>query len=318
MIVVCLMGATATGKTDLAIRLCKRFDIDLISVDSAMVYRGLDIGTGKPDTAALAEAPHALIDIRDASERYSAYEFLSDAWRLVKESHARQRVPMLVGGTRLYFHAFAKGLAELPEGDSASRAQIEARGREEGWGTLHDELKMTDAPAAANIAPRNAARITRALEVAAVTGKPISWWWRAGNRRGWREDPALSVLEIDLQHGDRQRHWQRMSDRLRGMFRAGFVEEVERLRASSLGLTEASLSMRAVGYRQVWQGLDAGASEAQMFEAAFTATRRLAKRQRTWLKRFNSAVPVDCTDRNVGRRLSALLEQRIPGHTKTS
>ncbi len=317
MIVVCLMGATATGKTDLAIRLCRHFDIDLISVDSAMVYRGLDIGTGKPDKAALAEVPHALVNIRDANERYSVYEFLGDAWRLVRESHARQRVPMLVGGTMLYFRAFAEGLAQLPAGNAEIRAWIEARGREEGWETLHDELKISDARAAANIAPENAARITRALEVAAVTGKPISWWWRAGNRRGWREHPAFSVLEIDLQHRDRQQHWQRMSDRLRGMFRAGFVEEVEGLRTSSLGLTGKSLSMRAVGYRQIWQGLDAGTSEAQMFEAAFTATRRLAKRQRTWLKRFASAVPLDCTNREVDEHLSTLLEQRILGHTTT-
>ena len=311
MIVVCLMGATATGKTDLAIRLRKRFDIDLISVDSAMVYRGLDIGTGKPDEATLARAPHALVDIRDANERYSVYEFLGDAWRLVKESHGRRRVPLLVGGTMLYFRAFAEGLAQLPEGDAAIRAEIETRGREEGWATLHNELKRRDAHAAANIAPQNAMRITRALEVAAITGKPISWWWRAGNRRGWRKDAALSVLEIDLTHGDRHFHWQRISDRLRGMFRAGFVDEVAALRTSSLGLTAASLSMRAVGYRQIWQGLDAGASETHMFDAAFTATRRLAKRQRTWLKRFASAVPLDCTDRHVDRHLSSLLEQKL-------
>ncbi len=317
MIVVCLMGATATGKTDLAMRLSQRFEIDLISVDSAMVYRGLDIGTGKPDKAALAKAPHALVDIRDANERYSVYEFLRDAWRLVRESHARRRVPMLVGGTLLYFRAFAEGLAQLPEGDAEIRAWIEARGRKEGWAVLHDELKMRDAQAAASIAPENAARITRALEVAAITGKPISWWWQAGNQGGWLEDADVSVLEIDLQHGDRQRHWQRMSDRLRDMFHTGFVEEVEGLRASGIGLTAKSLSMRAVGYRQIWHGLESGASEARMFDAAFTATRRLAKRQRTWLKRFSSAVPFDCTDRDLDGHLSTLLERQLLGHTTT-
>lgn len=317
MIVVCLMGATATGKTDVAIRLSERFDIDIISVDSAMVYHGLDIGTGKPDKTTLARVPHGLVDIRDANERYSVYEFLGDAWRLVRTSHANGRVPMLVGGTMLYFHAFAEGLAELPEGDPAVRADIEARGREEGWNTLHEELKASDACAAANIAPENAARITRALEVAAITGKPISWWWQTGNRRGWRGNNGMSVLEADLQDGDRHRHWQRMADRLKAMFRAGFVDEVKRLRASGLGLTAASLSMRAVGYRQIWQGLEAGASESAMFDAAFTATRRLAKRQRTWLRRFSGALPFDCTDQVLDTRLSTVLQDRLMGHTTT-
>ena len=318
MIVVCLMGATATGKTDLAIRLSERFDIDIISVDSAMVYRGLDIGTGKPDRAALEKAPHALVDIRDANERYSVYEFLGDAWRLVKESHGRHRVPMLVGGTMLYFRAFAQGLAELPAGDSDIRAEIEARGNEEGWAALHEELKASDARAAAKIAPENTARITRALEVAAISGKPISWWWRAGNRRGWRSAPECSVLEIDLQHQDRHQHWQRVFERLQAMFRAGFVDEVKGLRDSSLGLTAASLSMRAVGYRQIWRGLESEQSESEMFEAAFTATRRLAKRQRTWLRRFSSAMPFDCTSQGLDAGVCALLEQRIMGHTPSS
>ena len=315
MIVVCLMGATATGKTDLAIRLCQHFDLDIISVDSAMVYRGLDVGTGKPDTATLAKVPHALVDIRDASERYSVYEFLCDVWRLVRESHANQRVPMLVGGTMLYFRAFAEGLAELPEGDVEIRAKIEARGREEGWKSLYDELKANDPGAAANIAPENAIRITRALEVAAITGKPISWWWQAGNQRGWQDTPGVTVLEIDLQHRDRQQHWQGMSDRLQAMFRAGFVDEVKGLRDACRGLTADSLSMRAVGYRQIWQGLDKGYSEADMFEAAFTATRRLAKRQRTWLKRFSHALSLDCTDQSLDSAASRLIEARIRGHT---
>lgn len=305
------MGPTATGKTDLAIELARSLPVDIISVDSAMVYRRLDIGTGKPDQATLHETPHGLVDIRDPSDTYSVYEFLTDAQALIKESQTKGRLPLLVGGTMLYFRALKEGLAELPQSDARVRAEIEARGRSEGWKTLHQELKRQDPRAAAGMAPENAARITRALEVAAISGRPISWWWEAGNRGGWRDNSHMQAREINLDHTNRQVHWRLMEKRLDTMFARGFVEEVEALKHSQLGLSLASVSMRAVGYRQIWQGLEAGWSRSEMREAAFTATRRLAKRQRTWLRRFPEASRMACDNPRVVSEIRALVERGL-------
>ena len=308
---ICLMGPTATGKTDLAIELAKSLPIDIISVDSTMVYRGLDIGTGKPDQATLSEVPHGLVDVRDAWDTYSVYEFLNDAQALIKESQSKGRLPLLAGGTMLYFHALKEGLAELPKSDARVRAEIEALGRTQGWKTLHQELKRQDPRAAAGMSPENAARITRALEVAAVSGKPISWWWEAGNRGGWRDNIKGQVLQINLDHPNRQKHWELMEKRLDVMFKKGFVEEVEGLQRSEKSLSLASVSMRAVGYRQIWQGLEAGRSRSEMQEAAFTATRRLAKRQRTWLRRFPDADRVACDSPKVASQIRGLIERAL-------
>lgn len=305
------MGPTATGKTNLAIRLARSLPIDIISVDSTMVYRGLDIGTGKPDRTTLSEVPHGLVDVREPSDTYSVYEFLTDAQVLINESQSKGRLPVLVGGTMLYYHALKEGLAELPKGDQSVRAAIEARGRREGWETLYQELERHDPRAAAGMAPENAARITRALEVAAVSGKPISWWWSAGNRGGWRSSGEGHVCEINLDHPNRQVHWRLMEQRLESMFDLGFVEEVEALKRPQSGLSLASVSMRAVGYRQIWQGLEAGCSRSEMREAAFTATRRLAKRQRTWLRRFPEAICMSCDDPNVSAQIRGLIEDAL-------
>ena len=310
---VCLMGPTATGKTDLAIELARSLPIDIVSVDSTMVYRGLDIGTGKPDPATLKEVPHGLVDVRDAWDTYSVYDFLNDARALIAKSQTKGRLPLLVGGTMLYFHALKEGLAELPRSDARVRAEIEARGRTEGWKTLYQELKRQDPRAAAGMTPENAARITRALEVAAVSGRPISWWWEAGNRGGWREDRNVQVCEINLDHPNRQLHWNLMEMRLDTMFRSGFVEEVETLRHSEMGLTLASVSMRAVGYRQIWQGLEAGWRRSEMQQAAFTATRRLAKRQRTWLRRFPDASRMACDNPQTASQIRGLIEDALEG-----
>lgn len=305
------MGPTATGKTDLAIELARSLPVDIISVDSTMVYRGLDIGTGKPDQATLNEIPHGLVDIRDPAETYSVYDFLTDAQALVKESQREGRLPLLVGGTMLYFRALRDGLAELPKSDAQVRAEIEARGRAEGWKTLHQELKRQDPHAAAGMAPENAARITRALEVAAISGRPISWWWEAGNRGGWRDNNEMQVREINFDHPSRQAHWNLMQARLDGMFERGLVEEVEALKRSPSGLSLASVSMRAVGYRQIWQGLDVGWSRSEMREAAFTATRRLAKRQRTWLRSFPDTNRFACGDPSTTSRIRELVERDL-------
>ena len=310
---VCLMGPTATGKTDLAIELARSLPIDIISVDSTMVYRGLDLGTGKPDRETLKEVPHGLVDVRDAWNTYSVYDFLNDARALITKSQAKGRLPLLVGGTMLYFRALKEGLAELPRSDARIRAEIEARGRSEGWKTLHQELKRQDPRAAAGMSPENAARITRALEVAAVSGKPISWWWEAGNRGGWRDNIKGQVRQINLDHPDRQKHWELMEKRLDIMFKKGFVEEVEALKHSDKGLTLGSVSMRAVGYRQIWQGLEAGLSRSEMQQAAFTATRRLAKRQRTWLRRFPDASRMACDNPQTTSQIRGLIEDALEG-----
>lgn len=305
------MGPTATGKTDLAIELARSLPIDIISVDSTMVYRGLDIGTGKPGHVILKEVPHGLVDIRDPCEAYSVFEFLTDARALIRESQTKGRLPVLVGGTMLYFHALKEGLAELPASDARVRAEIEARGLTEGWKTLYQELKCQDPRAAAGIAPENAARITRALEVAAVSGKPISWWWQAGNRGGWRDNCEHQATEINLDHPSRESHWNLMEKRLDAMFENGFVEEVEGLKGSEMGLSPASVSMRAVGYRQIWQGLEAGWSRSEMRASAFTATRRLAKRQRTWLRRFPDANRVASDDPKGVSQIRRLIEDTL-------
>lgn len=305
------MGVTATGKTDLAIRLAERLPIDIISVDSTMVYRGLDIGTGKPDPRLLKRIPHGLVDIRDPNETYSVHEFLCDAWKLITKSNTLGRLPLLVGGTMLYFRVLRDGLAELPAGDARIRAQIEARAKAQGWEELHEELKRQDPRAAAGMAPENAARITRALEVAAITGKTISAWWQAGNRGGWREKACAQVKEIALDHPDKKMHWLLLEERLNAMFERGLVAEVETLRARHRDLSLSSVSMRAVGYRQIWQGLDQGRSEQETFDAAFAATRRLAKRQRTWLRRFPGVTRIRSDDANIERVLEDQMAQLL-------
>ena len=307
------MGVTATGKTDLAIGLASRMPVEIISVDSTMVYKGMDLGTGKPDSATLTRVAHGLVDIRSPSHAYSVYEFVHDAWDLAKAINARGNLALLVGGTMLYFHALREGLAKLPASDACVRAEIEARGKLEGWKQLHEELEGLDPRAAAGMAPENAARITRALEVAAITGKPISWWWEAGNLGGWRSDSGAQVEQIVLDHPHRKQHWELLEQRLKSMFERGFVAEVEALRAGNTDLLLDSVSMRAVGYRQIWQGLDKGAKETEMLEAAFTATRRLAKRQRTWLRRrFDEADPLasndPCLEQALVERLSRTLD----------
>ncbi len=311
------MGPTATGKTDLAIELASSLPVDLISVDSAMVYRGMDIGTGKPVQATMKEIPHGLVDIRDPADAYSVYDFLTDARALIKKSQHKGRLPLLVGGTMLYFRALKEGLAELPKSDARVRAEIEARGHAEGWRTLYQELKRLDPCAAAGMAPENAARITRALEVTAISGRPISWWWQAGNRGGWRDDHKCQACEITLDHPSRQAHWALMEKRLDSMFERGLVEEVAGLKHSDMGLSSESVSMRAVGYRQIWRGLDVGWSRSEMREATFTATRRLAKRQRTWLRSFPDANRFACDDPTTASQIRELVERDLEAMNST-
>jgi len=273
-----LMGPTASGKTALACTLAEHFPIDLISVDSAVVYRGLNIGAAKPDAATLAQFPHRLIDIRDPARPYSAAEFCTDALREMATIVANGRIPLLVGGTGLYFRALQYSLSDLPEADPALRAQLADEARVLGWPGLHARLHELDPAAAARIRAGDAQRIQRALEVITLSGKPLSVQQGAPSRRfGYR------VLKLALIPSDRAALHARIAVRMDAMLAHGFLAEVERLRARS-DLHVDLPALRAVGYRQAWQHLDGQFGVAELRDRAIFATRQLAKRQLTWLR----------------------------------
>lgn len=274
-----LMGPTASGKTAVAVDLVRRFPVEIISVDSALVYRGMDIGTAKPDAALLRIAPHRLIDIRDPSEPYSAAEFRSDALAAMEDIHAQGRVPLLVGGTFLYFRALQQGLSEMPAADPEIRARLEAAARSGGLPRLHARLARVDPQAAARIHATDAQRIQRALEVYEATGQPLSAWHAQG-RSGtfpWR------VLKLALLPEDRSVLHARIAARFRDMLAAGFVEEMRGLFARE-DLHRELPAMRAVGYRQAWAWLAGETVYEDMLERATVATRQYARRQLTWLR----------------------------------
>jgi len=276
---ILLMGPTASGKTDLAIRLARMAPAEIISVDSALVYRELDIGTAKPSRALRAEIPHHLIDLLDPSEAYSAGRFRRDALAAMEEARARGRMPVLVGGTMLYFRALLRGLARLPEADPAVRAALDAEAAQRGWPALHEDLAGVDPAAAARIRPGDSQRIQRALEVWRLTGTPLSQLQAAASEvpAGWR------FLKLGLAPGSRPELHAAIERRFEAMMRAGFLAEVERLHAR--GDLHAGLpAVRAVGYRQLWSYLEGDCGLAEAVRDAIVATRRLAKRQMTWLR----------------------------------
>jgi len=273
-----LMGATATGKTALACALAEQFPLGLVSVDSALVYRGLDIGAAKPDAATLARHPHRLIDIRDPSTPYSAAEFRGDALAAMDAIARERRVPLLVGGTGLYFRALAEGLSALPEADPEVRARIAEDAARSGWPALHERLRSFDAASAERIRPGDAQRIQRALEIVELTGAPMS-----ALTGGPPERPPWRLLKLALVPRDRALLHARIALRFDAMLAAGFLDEVRALRAR--GDLHADLpALRAVGYRQVWQHLAGDYDLAQCRDRAIFATRQLAKRQTTWLR----------------------------------
>ena len=290
-----LMGPTAAGKTDLAIELARALPCELISVDSALIYRGMDIGTAKPDKATLAEFPHRLIDIRDPAESYSAAEFRADALAAMAEITARGRIPLLVGGTMLYFKALLEGLADMPGADAAVRAELQARAQVEGWGALHAELHAVDPESAARIHPNDPQRLIRALEVYRVSGQSMT----AHRLRQVAENTAggtsadcqfpYTVAQIAIAPAQRQLLHERIALRFRLMVEQGLVAEVERLHQRS-DLHVGLPSIRAVGYRQVWDYLDGKLDAEQMQERGIIATRQLAKRQFTWLRGWQQDV----------------------------
>jgi tRNA dimethylallyltransferase len=285
---VLLMGPTGSGKTDLAVWLTEQLPMEIISVDSALVYRGMDIGTAKPDLATRARVPHHLIDIRDPAARYSVGEFLMDAQRAMQDIWSRGRRPLLVGGTMMYFHALTAGIAELPEADLAVRAGIDAQAALEGWASVHRELGKVDPQAAARIHFNDPQRIQRALEVYRVTGQTITELQR--QRMSVFAD--VKVIEIALAPLERGGLHTKIELRFRAMLEAGLVEEVRGLYERG-DLSPEHPSMRAVGYRQLWRYLAGVSSLNEATEQAIVATRQLAKRQMTWLRRRTAAQWVD-------------------------
>ncbi len=301
---ICLMGPTASGKTDLAVALAERFPLDIISVDSALVYRGMDIGTAKPDAATLARAPHQLIDLIDPTESYSAARFRADAVRLMREITARGRIPLLAGGTMLYFKALKDGLAELPVAEPALRAELEARAKRDGWPALHAELARLDPITAARLAPNDAQRIQRALEVVLSGGVALS---ALLEKQTATTDLPCRLIEVALLHEDRAWLHERINTRFRAMLEAGLVAEVQALR-QRWPLHADLASMRCFGYRQTWRHLDGEISAAELFATGAAATRQLAKRQITWLRGWQGAIPLDCRAPDLLSQISRLLQ----------
>lgn len=277
---ILLMGPTGAGKSDLAIHLCERLPLEIISVDSAMVYRGMDIGTAKPDAATRARIAHHLIDIREPADNYSVGDFTREANAIMQDIWERGRVPLLVGGTMMYFHALTAGIARLPEADHVLRAQIDAQAMQHGWAAMHRRLARIDPTAAARIHTNDPQRIQRALEVYHLTGSTITSL-QQGAVSAFTD---ANIIEIAIAPLERSELHTRIAKRFRAMLDAGLLEEVRRLRASSAVRAEHP-SMRAVGYRQLWRHLSGLCSLKEAEDQAIVATRQLAKRQFTWLRR---------------------------------
>ena len=307
-VAICLMGPTAAGKTALAVDLVRRLPVEIISVDSALVYRGLDIGTAKPGRDVLDRAPHRLIDILDPSEAYSAARFRSDALAAMKEIERAQRVPLLVGGTMLYYRALELGLSPLPAADKAVRARLDADAARVGLGTLYRRLEHLDPVAAFRIHPNDSQRIQRALEVHELTGRTLSEL----RARSTRSTLPHRLVKLVLSPADRSELHGRIEKRFAEMLRAGFVAEVEGLRTRP-DLDLELPSMRAVGYRQVWKYLDGHYDWEEMRRRGVAASRQLARRQLTWLRSEIGGTWLDPGAREItDRALQALRGAGLP------
>src|SRR5882762_7442283 len=291
---VLLLGPTASGKTPLALALARLLPVEIVSVDSAQIYRGMDVGTSKPSASEREGVPHHLVDIIDPTEAYSAARFRADALRLMDEITARGRTPLLVGGTMLYFKALREGLSELPESDAGVRAQLDAEAAARGWPALHAELARVDPQTAARLKPNDAQRIQRALEVFRVSGEAIS------QLLGRRKRAALPfrLIELALVPSDRSALHRRIEARFDAMLKAGLVEELRSLR-ERYALRPGLPSMRCVGYRQAWQFLEGEFDRGELRDRGIFATRQLAKRQLTWLRGMQGVQVFDCLERNL-------------------
>jgi len=303
-----VLGPTAGGKTGLALRLAQRFPLEIISLDSALVYRGMDIGTAKPTAEELASVPHHLIDIISPLQSYSAAEFAADCLRLCGEISARGRMPLIVGGTMMYFHALVNGLNDLPQADAGVRAQLQAQKAEQGVEGLYRRLCEVDAATAARLKPGDSQRIERALEVFLLTGRPLSD--HLAVQTAYRVPLRLHTLVLFPQR--RELLHEAIARRFRLMLEQGFIEEVGRLKAEYPSLTAEHNSMRCVGYRQAWDYLDGACAYDAFVDAGIAATRQLAKRQLTWLRKTEADTlldPYDGTD--VFQTASAALERHF-------
>jgi tRNA dimethylallyltransferase len=284
---ILLMGATATGKTDLAVHMVERFPVEIISVDSALIYREMNIGTAKPDAETLQRAPHYLIDILDPAESWSAWDFVQQATALIEEINQRGNIPLLVGGTMMYFNALQQGLNDLPMADEAIREALNLRLQQEGLEQLYKELQQIDPDSAARIKPGDPQRILRALEVHMVTGKTMSQLLQNQSDR-----PDIDFKKVILDVNDRKPLHQRIETRFHQMLEQGFEQEVRNLyQRGDLDLQMPS--MRCVGYRQMWMYLQDEYNYQQMVDKSIVATRQLAKRQLTWLRKYNNALKID-------------------------
>ncbi len=301
---LCLAGPTASGKTAAALALAQVLPLEIVSVDSAQVYRGMDIGTAKPSAAERAAVPHHLIDIIEPTQAYSAARFVADAQRLVAEIRARGRLPLLVGGTMLYFKALREGLDTMPTADAAQRATLDAEAAERGWPALHAELARVDPATAARLAPGDAQRIQRALEVWRISGQPLSAW-----QRGRQPADAQAWPLVALEPQSRAWLHQRIAQRFDAMLAEGLVDEVRALRGR--GDLRAELpAMRCVGYRQAWAALDSGRLEG-LRDTGIAATRQLAKRQLTWLRSMSGRQVVPCDADDAPARVLQALQSAV-------
>lgn len=305
---ICIAGPTAIGKSAVAMALAQRLPVEIISVDSAQVYRGLDLGTAKPGAEERQTVPHHLIDIRDPWQRYSAAEFAADARQLIAAISARGRTPLLVGGTLLYFKALLQGLDRLPPADPAVRARIDAQALAQGWPALHARLASVDPQAAARIAPGDSQRIQRALEVWQLTGRPLSAFHSGtgASEYGWMAQPRFFALVPT----DRGWLHQRIAQRFDAMLAAGLEAEVRALHADPR-LSAGLPAMRCVGYRQVWETLDGAQPRETLCERGIAATRQLAKRQMTWLRNAPATQTLHVGPGDDGDTLAARIGQRL-------
>jgi tRNA dimethylallyltransferase len=301
-----LMGPTASGKTGVAVELAQQFPVELISVDSALVFRDMDIGTAKPDAATLARAPHHLIDIIDPTEAYSAAAFRKDALRLMADINARGKVPLLVGGTMLYYKALREGLSPLPQADATLRAELDAEIAQHGIEALHAKLAEVDAETAARLHSTDTQRVQRAMEIYRASGKPMSELIKQQE-----QDPLpYDLLSIALIPSDRSVLHDRIASRFEKMLSEGLVDELRSLRGK-YPLQREMTSMRCVGYRQSWEFMEGEIDEAGLMEKGIAATRQLAKRQLTWLRSMPENMEVDCLEADLYERVLANINSKV-------
>ncbi len=299
---ICIMGPTASGKTDLAIAIKQHLSVELISVDSALVYKEMSIGTAKPDAATLTQAPHRLIDFLDPAEAYSAADFRTDALREMANITAQGGIPLLVGGTMLYFRALEYGLSKLPAADPEIRAKLETEAAQDGWTALHERLKKIDPEAAERIHPNDPQRLQRALEVYELSGKPLTYMQKAAHQAAC----PYELHKIALVPADRSWLHQRIETRFDQMLEQGFIAEVQALfRRGDLSMEMPAI--RAVGYRQVWDYLDGKIDYNMMRNRAIVATRQLAKRQMTWLRSEQAIKQYDAENYRLSSAISSIL-----------